>query len=311
MYWGQTAVALTVALIAGYGALQSGWTLAMAVLAGILIYILTRWTITWIYRVQYWYPRGEKVRSQSCPSCGGYIYRQGGDWMLQCKRCGWTEGWPVSRWFLHSLPAQQLRRTIVGPHLVLAVVVVALLASGGFAGITLPSFDQDPTILTEEQDGYDEDNVRETFLSYLNEERADRGLQTLSLREELTEMGEAHAANMAEHDYIGHEWPDGTTIQDRYSERGLLPECRLDIEGTNQYYAGAENAAGAWFDRRFESSGGSYYVTDEEELGQVLFSIWMNSQLHREAMLVHSASEMGLGINITEDGKVYAALELC
>jgi uncharacterized protein YkwD len=39
--------------------------------------------------------------------------------------------------------------------------------------------------------------------------------------------------------------------------------------------------------------------------------MWINSPPHREAMLVASADEMGLGLTVTAEGRVYAALELC
>lgn len=339
MYWGQIAIALAFSFISGYVTIESGRSPTLAALVAILTYILTRWMIAWFYRIRFWYQLGEKGSGKSCPDCGGYIYRQGGDWILECKRCGWTAGWPGIRWLTSSVPAKQLRRTVIGPKLVVVVIVIALIASGAPGGVISgtdenaggllsaigdndgsedPLADTQPTQTSSEkfstangENGYDNAKVRQAFLSRLNEERTERGLQTLSLRSELTEMGEDHAANMAEHDYIGHEWPDGTTIQDRYRSRGLLPECRLKIDGSNRYYPGAENAAGAWVDRRFQSSGGSYYVSNEQELGQTLFEIWLSSPPHRQAMLVQSADEMGLGINITNRGKVYAALELC
>lgn len=340
MYWGQIAVAICLAFLSGYIAIRSGGTAFVAAIAGILTYLLTRWVIAWVYRVRFWYTTNRRDRSRSCPNCNGYIYRQSGDWLLQCKRCGWTEGWPLVRWITRSVPARQFRRTIIGPQLVVGLILVGLLAAGSLAGVTPGDVGERFDAITDSSDGttpqpgtpgdvgqtatssnsptptssirgYDQSTVREAFLSQLNEERSDRGLQQLSLSSELTAMGETHAANMAEHDYIGHEWPDGTTIQDRYRDRGLLPECRLPIRGSNQYYPGAENAAGAYVNRRFHSSGGAYYVTSEAELGQALVDIWMNSPPHQRAMLVYSADEVGLGLNITESGKAYAALELC
>lgn len=338
MYWAQIAVSLAVALFSAYITLRFGDSGVLAAIIGVFAYLLIRWAIAWLYRIRFWYSIDRKDRSRSCPDCSGYIYRQSGDWLLQCKRCGWTEGWPIVRWITHSVPARQLRRTVVGPQLVLVVILAALLVGGALVGVTPSEVDQDlrdfvssvgddnqqsppqeavgstatPTQTSSSaSSGYDLEAVRAAFLTQLNKERSDQGLQRLSIRSELTRMGESHAANMASHGYVGHEWPDGTTIQDRYRSRGLLPECRLDIRGSDRYYPGAENVASAWIERRFQSSGGSYYVTSEAELGQVLFDIWMNSPPHRRAMLVHSADEMGLGVNVTDRGKVYAALELC
>jgi uncharacterized protein YkwD len=53
------------------------------------------------------------------------------------------------------------------------------------------------------------------------------------------------------------------------------------------------------------------YVGNEEELSKAIFQSWMNSEPHREAMLVSSADEMGLGVSITREDKVFVALERC
>jgi uncharacterized protein YkwD len=154
--------------------------------------------------------------------------------------------------------------------------------------------------------------VREAFMQRLNEARQERGLQTLSERAVLVEMGNQQAADMAENNYIGHEDSQGRTIEDRYRARGLLPECKLETTG-NQFYPGAENAAESyiwqdlirWWDDKIVS------IDSEERLAEHLFNSWMNSSGHRKVMLLNSADEAGLGLAITDSNNVYAALEFC
>lgn len=337
MYWGQVAVALIAAMLATGFLYLRGRTALIAVLVGTVIYFIVRWLIAWGYRVRYWYRRSTKgVYSTTCPNCGQYIYRRRRDWILQCGRCSWTAGWPIIRWATQSVPARQFRRTVVGPQLVLVTVAIGILVLGGVNGailglnegidnsegvspISISSSDLSSNLFSHNsstpgpavQEGYNRTVVELHFIKLLNEERFSRGLQYVSRSAVLSDMAEEHSEDMAEHDYIGHTDSEGRTIRERYERRGLLPECNLPIEGTDRYYAGAENAAGAWVERRFTSSGGSYFVSNEQELANALFSIWMNSPLHRRAMLVSSADEAGLGITINESGKVYAALELC
>lgn len=340
MYWGQVAAALIAAMMTAGFLYLRGRTVLIAVLVGTVVYFVVRWLIAWGYRVRYWYRRGTKgVYSTSCPSCGQYIYRRRRDWILQCGRCGWTAGWPLVRWVTQSVPARQLRRTVVGPQLIVVIVAIGILLlggiSGGITGLTLdgstgnnsegaspinisaPNLSLNTSSYNSStpgpavQEGYNRTLVELSFINLLNEERSARDLQNVSRSAVLSDMGEEHSGDMAEHEYIGHTDSKGRTIRDRYEERGLLPECNLPIEGSDRYYPGAENAAGAWVERQFTSSGGSYFVSNEQELAEALFSIWMNSPPHRRAMLVHSADEAGLGITITETGKVYAALELC
>lgn len=299
----------------------------LAIPVFLLGYVGTRILFATVYRTKHWFPRGTRgFYYRQCPNCNRDRYRKSGDWILRCHRCGWVVGLPALRWLIHSVPSVQLRRSI--GLLRIAVIVVAVALIVGPITVTPATFangsndiveelqtvdlpEPDDGVSDDSSDAFDEEAVRERFVASLNDERRARGLQSLSLRPELTEMGEEHADTMARYDYIGHEWPDGTTIQDRYQRRGLLPECRLPLEDSNSYYPGAENAAGAHVDQTFVSGDQSYHVTNEDQLAQALVDLWMNSPPHRKAMLVYSADEMGLGIHITDQGEVYAAMELC
>jgi uncharacterized protein YkwD len=159
--------------------------------------------------------------------------------------------------------------------------------------------------------GYDLSTVEAEFLRLLNQERERRSLRPLSQRDALTEMGRAHSRDMAERNYFAHESPDGVSAEERYRERGLLPECRIPIAGSDGYYPGAENIAQTYVGQEVQTTRGVVYIDSEAKLAENLFRQWMNSQGHREAMLVYSADEAGLGIYITPNGKVYASLELC
>lgn len=340
MYWGQISIALFAATVTLGISYQYGQPALVAVLMATVAYVIVRWLVGWGFRIRYWYQRGTRgIYSRSCADCGQYIYRRRRTWILECERCGWTAGLPVVRWITHSIPGRQLRRTIVGPRLVLVTAIIGILLLGGVGGgitaitpseiganntdrgspINLSSANLSPDLDSENsstpgpnvEEGYNRTLVERHFIERYNDERSSRGLQTVTKSPVLSEMGKKHSEDMAKHDYIGHTDSAGRNIKDRYEGRGLLPECHLDIKGSNRYYPGAENAAGAYVERRFTSTGGSYYVADEQELAEALFSIWMNSPPHRRAMLVHSADEAGLGVTITESGKVYAALELC
>lgn len=340
MYWGQIAVSV-VAALTGAGLLYiRGRAAVTAVFAATIIYFVTRWLIAWGFRTKYWYRRGSKgVYSTSCRNCSQYIYRRRRDWILQCGRCGWKSGWPLVRWVTQSVPARQLRRTVVGPQLLVVSVAIFGLILGGVSGavvgpdlgnstatdsngaspinISAPNLSVDlsngnaTTPGPSVQEGYNRTLVELYFVEVLNEERAAQGLQNVSRSAVLSEMGEEHSQDMAEHDYIGHTDSEDRTIRDRYQEQGLFPECNLPSEGSDRYYPGAENAAGAWVEHQFTSTGGSYFVSNEQELAEALLSIWLNSPPHRRAILLPSADEAGLGITINETGKVYAALELC
>lgn len=159
---------------------------------------------------------------------------------------------------------------------------------------------------------FDHRVVEDEFVDLLNKERQQRGLHTVTQWDVLTGMAEDHAVNMREHDYIGHVQPDGTTAEDRFRENGLLPECEIPT-GDGRYYAGGENAIGAYVNQRMEraDTGEIIRITSEEELAEYFFESWMDSYGHRNAMLTAAVGRVGLGISINDDGEVYAALKMC
>lgn len=276
-------------------------------------------------------PRTEKKRK--CPKCHQTVWRLSGDKFLKCHRCGWSVSRPVLRWITHPTWVlyyfHQVRHYPVSTlwnfaktGAAIAIVVLfftGILTVGGIQSSIQNVSPPDLTVNSSEsaaltdQYGYNTTKIERRFQGNLNEERRSRGLPPVTQRDVLTEMGYNHSQNMAENDYFGHIEPDGDTIQDRYQQRDLLPECELPIQGTNRFYPGAENVGKLAVDGRLRvewADGGTYYVSSEDDVAYALFQMWMHSEPHREAMLVSSADQAGLGIYI-DSGEVYASLELC
>ncbi len=78
---------------------------------GVLAYFAGVVIDAWIRITVYWVRRGTRGRKTwKCKGCGRRIYRISGDWILECKSCGWKPGFPVLRWFWHSVPIVEARR---------------------------------------------------------------------------------------------------------------------------------------------------------------------------------------------------------
>lgn len=158
----------------------------------------------------------------------------------------------------------------------------------------------------------DQASVEEAFRNDFNAMRREQNLQVATIDSRLSNMGQAHAENMAEHDYIGHEQPDGTTIEDRYQERGLLGECRLPVPGDSRYYPGAENAAGAAMGQVTHPGTDKFFnVQTDADLAEFLMSSWMSSDGHRRVMTLPAVRRIGLGVAARSEEQIYAALEFC
>lgn len=223
------------------------------------------------------------------------------------------------------LSYQRLKILLIGS---LAIVAVSALFGTGFApldtqvnsilstGESKLSEHVESSNTSESGTGFSPNGMNETqvemhFVQLLNEERTEKGLPKVTRRPVLREMGHEHSVNMAQNGYLGHTEPDGTTIEDRYRERGLLPECRIESDA-DSYYSGAENAAQTWWQERVETnSGDTVYIDTNRGLAKRLFSQWMSSPPHKKPMMERDLNEIGLGVVVNSDGKVYASLEMC
>ncbi len=161
---------------------------------------------------------------------------------------------------------------------------------------------------------FDTREIEAAFLERYNSMREEQGLATTSRDRILSEMGQEHAENMAENDYIGHQQPDtGMTIADRYERRGLLPKCELPTDdGSGSYYPGAENAAGAAVGRvTHPGTDETFTVVANDDVAEFLMSSWMTSPGHRAVMELTAVRRIGLGTAVRDDGEIFAALEFC
>ncbi|WP_162528387.1 CAP domain-containing protein [Halorubrum distributum] len=142
----------------------------------------------------------------------------------------------------------------------------------------------------------DEQRVERLVQEGINEQRADRGLTSLSSSASLQEQARLHSEDMVSHEELAHDLPGSAT-----EERLTTANCA----------AGGENVAQTWYQERVDTAGGERYIGDEEELAESLVTQWMNSPPHRENLLRQEWSETGVGIELTDDDKVYATQLFC
>jgi len=168
--------------------------------------------------------------------------------------------------------------------------------------------DQTDSSADEETDGFDRAAVERGIHEAVNDERTARGLNELAFDTELRDIAREHSRDMAERDYFSHTSPDGDTFADRYADAGYT--CRVDGSG-NTYYTGGENIAQTWYDTAVRTDGGTDTYTTETELANAIVTQWMNSPGHRENILAPQRENEGIGIYMTDDGKVYATQNFC
>lgn len=154
----------------------------------------------------------------------------------------------------------------------------------------------------------DRNRVETLVHEYVNERRSDHGFAPLDFDTELREIARYHSKDMARNDYFSHESPSGETRSDRYDEFGY--DCRAYVD-EDRYYTGAENILYTYYDTNVTTDDGTVRYTNADELARGIVRGWMNSEGHRENILMDAWNNEGIGLYVTSDGKVYATQNFC
>jgi len=189
-------------------------------------------------------------------------------------------------------------RARAGRTVVLLILLVgSLLFLGGLFVISEEAgTESDPAA---DSTALSEAAIEEALIDRLNEERTDRGLDPLSTDEGLAAVAHGHSQDMLDREYYAHESPDGADHMDRI-ERG-----DADCE-----YAG-ENIAQTWYDTPFQDDSDTSEHTSAEDVAAGLIEQWLNSPEHRENMLLPDWGRTGVGIAVSDEGKVFATQLFC
>jgi uncharacterized protein YkwD len=155
-----------------------------------------------------------------------------------------------------------------------------------------------PTATAAPSDGPTGRLVRQAFVRKLNAFRSANGKAEVSVSMPLTKASVAHAEDMAARGYFDHASPSGETVEDRLQAGGR--QCSRP----------GENIAQTWWRESLRGAGPDY-IDSDAALAEALLVQWRNSPGHREIMLQAGATDVGLGIGLTEEDKVYATMVIC
>lgn len=140
--------------------------------------------------------------------------------------------------------------------------------------------------------------VRQSFVEKLNAFRSANGKAEVAISTPLTKASVSHAEDMAARGYFDHASPSGKTVEDRLRAEGR--QCSRP----------GENIAQTWWRESLRGPGPDY-IDSDETLAEALLIQWKNSPGHRDIMLQAGATDVGLGIGVTDGGKVYATMVIC
>jgi uncharacterized protein YkwD len=165
---------------------------------------------------------------------------------------------------------------------------------------------------------FNEQNVTEQILTEINEHRQAEGLDTLSASgatsETLRRMADRHSDAMAREGRVIHTI-DGQSSADRYRDNNLYGQCEMRSAGGG-YIESADN-------NRFEAIGytvaGQPYSDDgqrrfngnDSQVAHAIVSDWLDSDIYRDRLTLANANRVGIGVEITNTGNVYATVNVC
>lgn len=124
----------------------------------------------------------------------------------------------------------------------------------------------------------------------VNEIRQEHGLDPLQYNEDIAAVAREHSVDMARQDYFAHESPEGEGPADRLE--AFFPEHCQKI---------GENIANV----------GLRPNDEPEAVAERVVSGWMNSPPHRKNILREGFDEEGIGVAITDDGRVLVTQNFC
>lgn len=276
----------------------------------ILSFIYLYWILLIEYRTKYWYNRNGNT-SLICPTCKNKIHRLQYQFTIQCAHCNQKVGWPGLRLLTHSVLGNQIKRTISGP-LVVIVIGLLLLVVGSMGGVvddftvsdiedSIDNIDIEPSTADDDVNRNQDASINvllaeAKIVAATNTVRSKHDAKPVSTNSLLQSAARNHSIDMLKRDYFNHTTPDGETTRNRINT--VKPNCRVI----------GENLAINYWNRNVIDQN---EITTEQDLADVVVSQWMKSTGHKKNILDDSWNEIGVGIAITDSGKIYITQKFC
>ncbi|QIO22543.1 CAP domain-containing protein [Haloarcula sp. JP-L23] len=165
---------------------------------------------------------------------------------------------------------------------------------------------------------YNETKIEELVVKFVNEERQERRLDPMSAEgrtaRQIASMARGHSVAMAGEGATVHEI-DGVDSADRYRKNDLYTTCTFQAAGKqftrrpdgNDFEAIGKTVAG----RTYTEDNQEQFNAGNREVAKAIVENWFETRPYRERLSYENAERMGVGINVTEQGDVYATANIC
>lgn len=160
---------------------------------------------------------------------------------------------------------------------------------------------------------FEHGEIRAEIKALINQRRDNRDLSQLITEGQIVTrvdaMARSHSIAMADEARVSHSI-DGNTSQDRYRQANLFDTCQFQSDpGTyvvDARYNRLEVIDHVVAGRTHEGE----FLATEEEVARAIVSDWF-SATSRDRLLYENAKQIGVGVEVTDTGDVYATGNLC
>lgn len=165
---------------------------------------------------------------------------------------------------------------------------------------------------------FDDGEIRAEVGRLVNERRAEEGLDPLrtdgQTAARLERMGTAHSVAMADAGRVSHD-VNGTDSEGRYRNAGLYGTCQFESAAGTYIIDASDNRLEtlSWTvaGREYEDLGRTKFNGNETAVARDIVRKWYRRAEFKERLSYENAQRLGVGIEITQDGTVYATGNLC
>ena len=159
--------------------------------------------------------------------------------------------------------------------------------------------------------------IEEIFHNKINERRKSNNLKSLKLDLKLSEIAREHSEDMGENNFFEHTNLKGEEPTDRANNKNY--KCKKDYRNYYTDGIGENIHQGNSYEYTSHPTGLESIFRDrspqnfynEEQISEIAVERFMKSKGHREIILTKEYDKEGVGVFITEEGKVFVTQNFC
>lgn len=166
---------------------------------------------------------------------------------------------------------------------------------------------------------FNRNEIERNVTQAINEWRRSEGLDPLDRRgttaERIAAMARDHSNAMADEGSVSHVI-DGVDVADRYENHDLYDACQYQTSagyiaqpggGNKQFEHITSTVAGG----QYETENGTQFNEDDEAVSNAIVREFKRQSGQEDGMLAPNMGKMGVGVEITRTGGVYATVHIC